>query len=357
MQFSDYALLMSQGVDLGLDKSLTVVDYNGACAVDEFIALQLSSTSPKYERDAVIGISLNEAAALVFLVTCKGCPFEYGAASRELASAYLTDISASNAIGPRDHVFAHDYVVVNVLSYNDYSANYRAGSALWGCFTHIEDQPERKTAFVSSISNIAAFRNVSFKNSSQKDSVWRAINHTSPLERFLKLYHLLELNFDLALVEQIRKLSDDLKGIGKILNAYSGDKEFDRLLKLVRSYCPDIDFFSKELAFLFSKQQYNDQLFDILFEYSKESNPFKDQSEDFKAAVLAGFSEAEFRRLGLPWKYDHLSKFFAYVIYRVRSCIAHFRIGEYLLSSNDEELIAEAVEPILRAVLLRAYSL
>jgi len=51
-------------------------------------------------------------------------------------------------------------------------------------------------------------------------------------ERYLKLYHLLELSFDHDTVEKIRGLGQDLHGIGQILAQHKRD-EFDRLKQLL----------------------------------------------------------------------------------------------------------------------------
>ncbi|NES18002.1 MAG: hypothetical protein F6K41_03525 [Symploca sp. SIO3E6] len=49
-------------------------------------------------------------------------------------------------------------------------------------------------------------------------------------------------------------------------------------------------------------------------------------------------------------------KIAAYWIYRVRSCIAHNRIGEYIMLPEDEEFIVEFAEPLLREVLYQVFT-
>jgi hypothetical protein len=136
-----------------------------------------------------------------------------------------------------------------------------------------------------------------------------------------------------------------------------GDKEFDRLLKIVRRYCTDTSFFEDLLKEAFDQPSYHLKWQEILFDYSKDSNPYKDdKAANFKNAITAGFCETEWKNQGLTWNYDHLSKFAAYMVYRVRSSIAHFRLGEFLLSSEDEAFVAEVAEPILRKIVLAAYT-
>src|SRR5690606_13275654 len=45
----------------------------------------------------------------------------------------------------------------------------------------------------------------------------------------------------------------------------------------------------------------------------------------------------------------------AYWIYRIRCSIAHFKIGEYILTRDKEEFIVEFAEPLIKEVLLQFY--
>ena len=55
--------------------------------------------------------------------------------------------------------------------------------------------------------------------------------------------------------------------------------------------------------------------------------------------------------------YDNLViEFSAYCIYRVRCCISHNRIGEYVMSNDDEGFVVEFAEPLLREVLCQIFS-
>lgn len=363
MNYSDFDRLEKTGVDFGYDSELSVSDYQGHCAVDGFIAMQLTSTSPMYSRNEVFDIVIDSKKdVLAFLVTCADQYFTYQEASAIIFSAYLNEVQESDVVGSdneprRDYIFKNDFVVLHHDKINDYNENYRRGSALWGMFTHIEDQLNKNSLYKTPNNKIVAKRKLSVETPSEQDAVWRSVAHLSPLERYLKLYHLLEIRFDLELVDAIKALNSDLKGIGKILNSYSGDKEFDRLLKITKQYCKEIDFFDKILKEAFSNKNHINKWKEILVEYSKESNPYKDErAEKFKEVLDQGFSEQAMKYKNLTWNYDHLTKLTVYMIYRVRSSIAHFRLGEFLLSTDDEAFVAEVAEPLLRGVVSIVYS-
>ncbi|WP_217361105.1 hypothetical protein [Dolichospermum sp. UHCC 0406] len=53
---------------------------------------------------------------------------------------------------------------------------------------------------------------------------------------------------------------------------------------------------------------------------------------------------------------DLVINFSAYCIYRVRCCTAHNRIGEYVMSNDDEGFVVEFAEPLLREVLCQIFT-
>lgn len=358
MLYAEYIELTNAGVKFGLDPSIVVGDFRGACAANDFIALRLSAVSTKYARDSSFPIfTTNTTTPYAALLTCKGQPFGYGSATAEMVAAYLIeadkeDVANLNGDERRDFIFRYDYLVISSVEMDEYISKYRTGSGVWGGFTHIEEQPLQRIPYISQSPAIFAKPDLKISLPEQKDAIWRAIDHASPLERFLKQYHLLEIGFDLEVVNQLRALGADLKGVGKLLNDYAGDKEFDRLHKIIRRHCSSIPVLETILVAAFRNAAYHDQLMELLFEYSKDSNPYKEKNVEFLAAIKNGISEQEFKAKKLPWDLAHLSKLVTYIIYRVRSSIAHSKIGEHLLSADDEEFVAEVAEPLLLEVLL-----
>jgi hypothetical protein len=186
------------------------------------------------------------------------------------------------------------------------------------------------------------------------------------VERFLKLYHLLELIFDWDFVQRIKGLNDNLQGIGKLLNEYNSTKEVDFLKKLLKSKHEQgkitIDDIADRLNKI-SSPDYLDTGMKIFFDYNKETNPYKtsDDTIPFRDLMAqGGFSRANASNAsikGITGKnYELLViEFSAYCIYRVRYCTAHNRIGEYVMSNEDEEFVVEFAEPLLCEVLCQIF--
>lgn len=315
MIHSEYATLLNRGVDFGIDAGFVVTKFGGKCAVNGYVALKLSAVSPKYGRDNVIPISQsNSTSPSAYLVTSRSKCFGYGSASEFLVAAFLEDVRPHEIIDAsenprRDFVFRSDYLVVSVLEYADYMKQFRSGSGLWGGFVHVEELARKRSSYESKTQLILASANIEIKTDAETDILWRAIDHASPLERYLKLYHLVELMFDLVLVDKIKSLEQDLKGIGKLLSEYSGDNESERLIKIIKEYCPDLNFLEKVLVQAFSETKYHDQIVDLMFEHQKGSNPYKEEKREvFKNVLTVGFSVSELKSKNLPYEHVHLSK-------------------------------------------------
>ena len=199
MIYSEYEALLKRGVVFGIDSGFNVSKYGGKCAVNDYVALKLSTVSQKYGRDNVIPIlQSNAPIPLAYLVTCRSKYFGYGSASDILAAVFLEDARQSDIVDEsgtsrRDFVFRADYLVVSILEHTSYMKQFRSGSGLWGGFVHVEELAIKRSSYESSTQLILASANILIKTDAEKDILWRAIDHASPLERYLKLYHLVEL--------------------------------------------------------------------------------------------------------------------------------------------------------------------
>jgi hypothetical protein len=360
MQYAEYINSVADGADFGFDSSISVEDFGGQCMANAFVALPLSSTSPIYPRDDVISLHAKvDEPPVGALLTCRETDFSYGKASAELVAAFLhnaqgVDIQDAHGNPRRDFVFNKDYVVILADFYEKYSSSFRSGSALWGLFTHVEDGESAPTPYLTKKKSVLATSNIDISLEIEREALFRCVSQSSTFDRYLKLYHLLELHFDVQIVEAIRGLGADLKGIGKLLNSYSGGNELDRLTRLIRSRCSEEAFIDRVLSDAFCEPNYREQWHEILFEYSKESNPYNNKGSEFKVAVTNGYSRSDWVA-NMNAKQDAIPKFIAYMIYRVRSSIAHMRIGEFLFSFSDEAFVAEAAEPLLREVVTAVY--
>jgi hypothetical protein len=189
----------------------------------------------------------------------------------------------------------------------------------------------------------------------------RSVVQPFAFERFLKLYHLLELSFDRHIVLKIQALGHDLKGIGKIFSSMDS-KELVRLKQIIqesRDGGPVIEC----IRTLTADVRWRDHIRIVFFEFGKDGNPLANKEEDFLSALetggytlrsmqsLAGIQSGRLSEAQQKAFETFSLNLAAYWIYRVRSSIAHNRIGEYLMRAEDEPFVTFFAERLLRCVL------
>ncbi|MGF6355227.1 hypothetical protein ABIE27_003141 [Paenibacillus sp. 4624] len=126
-----------------------------------------------------------------------------------------------------EYRFLYDYIVLDKRSLNRYMEKFHNTSAIWGQFLHKEQ--DRLRSHIREVSQIVAVSDIELPTMYHNEIATRLIKEPFAFERFLKNYHLIELLFDYDLVNNIKDLDDDLKGIGKLLSQYNS-KEFNRLI-------------------------------------------------------------------------------------------------------------------------------
>lgn len=325
--------------------------------INGFVALEVPFIAQHIASDQDVEIIDENGDVLGYLcLTKKLGQVNFQAITEAKQIAYLAkvdDYSDDFLIGN----FKSDYFVVSVKRLKDYKENYMGSSSLWGGF---EGQSTLSfTAYKKTTDRINARRGIDLPTDSHKLVAVSSTLDQFSLERYLKLYHLLELGFDWNIVTTIRALNDDLKGIGKILSSYGRD-DIDLLKSLIVSKCTDITALENKMSKAFDAQFYN-KVIEIFFEYEKESNPIKaDRLDKFNALKATGtltFENA--KSAGLTSKIEDynllVKKLAAYWIYRTRCGIAHHRIGEYIITLDDEFFIVDFMEPLIREVLLQVF--
>ena len=258
--------------------------------------------------------------------------------------------------------------------FEDYKTNYKSSSVLWGGFYHIEDQKTNKP-LLQTKEEIKCLPNINLPTSYHIENAQRAIIQPYAFERFLKNYHLLELLFDYQIIQDIADNRDNIKVAGEILRKnYKDSDEIHRLTYIVKNNITDID---KIVICLNNIKDYRDLAIDIFYTYGKDSNPLKDK-DSFKTILLEStlFAEDSFFKKNNagsiinPPQYKKtliqknntydgfIHKLIAYWIYRIRSSIAHSKIGEFLLTSSEhehEKFILEFAEPLLQEILIQCF--
>jgi hypothetical protein len=102
---------------------------------------------------------------------------------------------------------------------------------------------------------------------------------------------------------------------------------------------------------------------ELFFDFGKSGNPLSGKQDDFlKMLSTTGFTQDGAQNNGLirrgPANEVQTKEFHTlvlnvsvYWIYRVRSSIAHSRIGEYVMTLDDERFVEQFAEKLLRRIL------
>lgn len=264
---------------------------------------------------------------------------------------------------PRDlesgkHTFGKNWLAVEESRLDEYKRDFMDGSALWGGFSH-----EGSVALRAPITTVDptvryAIANIEWPTAHHGELAAYSVLEPYSFERFLKLYHLLEMVFDWDFVEAIRALGTDLEGVGQVMSVYSS-KEIDLLQKTITSRCLNVDALIEPIA----RVRLHGVLARKLFvDFKKTGSPLMNCSH---AEFDELFVNQSFSRSGMnSWSRNRIKKpadqdafivkTAAYFIYRIRCSVAHNRIGEFLFKRSEEEFVFHFGEPLVRAVVAQA---
>lgn len=268
--------------------------------------------------------------------------------------AYLADAPVTGA--GQLHTFQSNYLVLDEPFLGEYVRKYMESAPLWGQFSHaampsLVMQPPRRS--------VAAYPSLLIPTEYHKQAFSRYVQSRNAFDRFLKLYHCLELLFDYVILKRMRAVGDDLSGFGKIISSY-GSNETDRLKFLLSNYCDEkMELFLR----FYALSHYEARATEIFQTHSKTGNPIADDVSWQKFLKLCREEQLTPARL----KAEKLASdesgrdklavnLAAYCIYRVRSSIAHSKVGEFLFLDSDEEFIVMFAEPLLMEVVTQVFS-
>ena len=253
-------------------------------------------------------------------------------------TAYLADCEFS-AVGNAAHQFTRDYAVIDEAELARYKSRYIVGAPLWGGISHGTDQP----VYQVWRSSAQARPNLLTPTPFHASSFTLSVQALGPKEQYLKLYHSIELLFDYIIFRKISNVGNDLVGFGKVMSAYQ-KSELDKLRAIIREFCPDLTALSSKFAAL---RPYLDTAEAIFQEHSKDGNPLVSDERWVKFRSL--IESDEFNIDGLKReklapsekaREDLIVGLVSYFVYRVRSSIAHNRIGEYVMTEADDDFVA-----------------
>ena len=344
-------------------------EHDGICTLNGMIPISVDAVSFSYESDVDIEVRNEDDNLLGVLCICKSLTdINIASVTDARYIAYIHEVDKHTFQGGLPYKFTKNYLVIDVSEYDNYKNKYMNSAPIWGGFFHSNTESSLQNAYRFQPSKLIARTGIELPTRYHQESSMRSVVQPYAFERFLKLYHLLELIFDWNLVQEIKSLNDDLQGIGQLLNEYSGNNELERLKVLLKSKCNDNKKIDKIADCLnkINSLDYLDKGIKIFFNYSKSGNPYKISNITPFPDLMShgGFSRTNTKEnnpnniQGITNKgYDNLViEFSAYCIYRVRCCIAHNRIGEYVMSNDDEGFVVEFAEPLLREVLCQIFS-
>jgi hypothetical protein len=330
----------------------------GRPVINNKVVIPVNNVSSHIKRDRDISIVDDNGVEIAVLVLTKS--FESKQISQLTTPQFIAFLNETSSFFPESdshYKFQSDYVVLKRENNNIYLRNYYKTAPVWGGFSHPYNRINIADNVQVEVNEIKAIRNLSLKGNYFIESSIRALKQPYGFERFLKLYHLLELNFDYYLIEKIKKLDVKINAdrIGKLLNEY-GDNEIIRLTNIIEDNCSG--GISEIVTKLNEIKNFQDIAFEIFNRYSKRQILIEDET-NFKAFLASGdFSEQNLRyhKISIQPNYNRfILKLTAHWIYRVRCSIAHSTIGEFILRNEDEVFIVKFCEPLLKEIIIQCF--
>jgi len=352
MKYEDVVWFSDNGREISED--LVLSKFNDQIAVGNKIALPLQGVSTIYANQPEVEVKDRSGNLLGVLCLCKGKNIDLSKMTEVQNVCYFSEIEKEYYGQP--YQFQKDYFVLDINDFENYKQNYLSTSFLWGGYVHLEHGTKQPYAQTTSL--ITAIPDIEFPTSYHIEIGVRGVFQPFTFERYLKFYHLLELLFDYDTVERIKNLGNDLKGIGQIFATYEKN-ETDRLRYVLENRCSDFDAIAQKLNAAFSSSDFLNKAKTIFFEFGKGSYPLKDEQKFADLVSRGGFTEANSGYAGFSSNRKQYEKIIldvvVYWLYRIRCSIAHSRIGEYVMTMDDEEFVIEFAEPLIKEALIQAF--
>jgi hypothetical protein len=337
-------------------ENIEISEVLGYACIDDKIALPIT-TSFSFDRNNTIDIKYESGTNIGEIKFLKDRKVEdiEGLPNDEKICFYID--YDQEYIVDQSHTFKFDYIILRKRYFNKYKSSYKKTSSIWGSFFHIDDKPNIIFDKKKTTNSLSVSSNLKIRNSIYKDNLFLSINEPNPFNRFLKLYHLLELQFDMHTAQKIKALVEEgnkEKEISGKLKEYTRE-EINRLISIIRERCIDLVSLTNTMNTI---EPFKEKAIKIFYQYGKESNPLR-RTNDFRAIID---EEGKFGNQAFVESQGHnyniiIPKICAYWIYRVRSSIAHNKFGEYIMDKNDEEFIVEFAEPLLKEVVTQCFKI
>lgn len=317
-------------------------------AIDDYSVFQVEAVHFPIDRSvALVDVKKPDNTDLGLLLLSKGRTFDsFGDLSLSDFLAYLVEVPEV-AFGILPYTYQKDYLVVSQNYGQVYRQRYYHSAPIWGQYTH--SPPPASHGEV--ITELTAMDGIALPSQHHSEAFSRYVHSKNPLERYLRLYHCVELLFDAVIVLKIKKLGPDIREFSSIMSEH-GKGEIDRLRAISLGFITA----PENLAARFVQvTNYTPLATKVFQDFSKDGNPVspKDQSVRWQK-LLSELTAGHYKKNDLDQsvlakeKYeDFVCKTAAYWIYRIRCSIAHSRVGEFILEDSEQEFIIEFAEPLL----------
>jgi len=334
-------------------ETFDVKKVNDHYSINELVALPIL-TSYSFNRNSDIIIKTKRGTEIGKILFLKDSDIkDIRSLPEEKLICFFKDHD-SPQISEEKYTFKNDYLLIKKRNFNSYNKNKKL-SALWGSFFHIEELPSISFEKRNSLNEIRIITDLKIENPIYFENLLLSINEPNPFNRFLKLYHLIELQFDMHTAEKIVELhrqGKKEKEISNLLKEYQRE-DLNRLTSIIRQRCTNIE----NLVICLNKiKPFKEKAKKLFYDYGRESNPLNKQSDFNKILDNPDlFSESVINSIG---GFSHsilIPKICSYWIYRIRSSISHNKFGEYIMDKNDEEFIVEFGEPLLKELVIQCF--
>jgi len=337
-------------------------ETKGYISINDLVAIPVENVASFFDRAVDLPLHKKDTTEIGYLYFTKGIEVtNLNTLSEAKFICYLIDIpDRSIIVNSLSHSFSTDYVIIYRQFLEEYLKDCSSSAPIWGHFNHkyptlTIPPPKKKNITELIVDSYPKFSKDHFFESSV-----RGIRHTLAFERYLKYYHLLELNFDFDVIERIRSLdpSTDSKSISMLLHEYKKE-DIERLKYLFITYCTDIPSIVDKLNSIGS---YLPTAKEIFYDFAKESNPLKDYNALTSVIGKAGgftMANCKTAKINQANEVENYNKFIcslsAFWIYRVRNSIAHKKIGEFIMTYNEEDFVLNFAEPLLITILKQVF--
>lgn len=322
------------------------ISINGLCFLPIKVPSHYDVTTPTNIQDES-GIELGE---IIYLN--KEAFIEVSGLTEPHYSCLMIEIETEE-INENEYKFKYDYLLIKNENIGRYLTDYKEKSPIWGGFFHIDELPNNKFTKNISLPVIIADKNISLIND-YKEILEQVVLESNPFNRYLRLYHLLELQFDMHTAYIIKEMLDTggkEKEISDTLRDY-GKEDIERLKSLFKS---KVDKTNLE-PYLKNILNHKQTAKNIFYYKEKDSNPLRSVNKFEKLFTKTSINQVNFDAVfGANWYNEKILATVAYWIYRVRNCIAHNKLGEYVIGKNDEDFVIEFAEPLLREIVKQCY--